>query len=86
MRYKLTIIKGFKLPKSEALLSTFVRGVKAFQEKKSKDQNPYDLVKSLAFFREWYRGWMAGHEGYAGYSEPESRRRDSREIIWLRKE
>lgn len=83
MRYRLTISKGWRLPKGEALLSTFVRGVKAFQEKRSNGQNPYDLVKAPAFFTEWHRGWMAAHEGYAGYSEPESRRRDSKEINWL---
>lgn len=83
MRYKLTVIKGFKLPKSEALLSTFVRGVRAFQERGGRYKNPYDVVKAAAFHREWHRGWMAGHEGYAGYTEPESRRRDSREIVWL---
>ena len=75
--------KGLKLPKAEALLSTFVRGVKAFQEGKRNKDNPYAWPKAEAFFTQWHRGWMAAHEGYAGYSEPESLRRDSREIVWL---
>lgn len=82
MRYRLAIINGYDLPKNEGLLSTFIRGIKAFQEKKDTD-NPYDIKRSPAFWTQWYRGWMAGHEGYASYSEPESRERWAKEIVWL---
>lgn len=69
------------MPRSHALVSTMIKGARAWQAGRPLDANSYEADKAPSFFTTWGRGWKLASAGLITLKDSDTRdRRFCREI------